>query len=493
MLRPDQIDRYPDRLVALYAEAEADIIADMARRIATFDDFIPAAEWQFRKLWEMGNLQEEILKKLSQATKKSKQELKKLMQDAGIEALNADDAVYRKAGLEPEPLARSPALQAVLLEGLNRTGQLFENLTKTTANTVTKQFENALDRAWLQIMSGAFSHTEAVRMAVKDLSQKGIASVIYPSGHIDYLDVAVRRATLTGINQTALKLQDARAIEMNSDLVEVSAHAGARNTGAGPQNHASWQGKIYSRSGTHPKYPSLVEKTGYGTGAGLGGWNCRHNMYPFIEGVSKPLYSQNDLEEMNTPQYKYNGEMLTAYEATEKQRAIERNIRKYKREFMGMKAAGLPTDEAAARLAKWQRVQTDFLEQTGLKRQYARQEVVGFGRSEAARATWAARKAPLPKTVSAPDSILQVTFGDTRIRGVIPHGTELTNVRIIAGAKTSTQLRHAEKLVQRYGGAALNWQKKGGIIQGKYHRYDIHWEELDGKQYDVKLKGVKPE
>ncbi|MEG1120527.1 MAG: phage minor capsid protein, partial [Bacteroidales bacterium] len=152
---------------------------------------------------------------------------------------------------------------------------MFDNLTRTTANTTTHQFEKVLDRAYLQITSGAFDYNSAIRSAVKDLSQKGIAVVEYPSGHTDYMEVAVRRATVTGVNQTAAKLQEVRADEMDSDLVETTAHVGAR------PEHAEWQGKVFSRSGKSKRHPDFRESTGYGTGAGLCGWNCRHNFYPF--------------------------------------------------------------------------------------------------------------------------------------------------------------------------------------------------------------------
>lgn len=143
------------------------------------------------------------------------------------------------------------------------------------------------------------------------------------------MDVAVRRAAVTGANQTALRLQDTLADEMGCDLVEVTAHAGAR-TGKGIANHAAWQGKVYSRSGNSSKYPPLVESTGYGTGAGLGGWNCRHSWFVFFEGISDPAYTQAELDEMNAKKYTYNGEKLSEYEASQKQRAIERNIRRWK-------------------------------------------------------------------------------------------------------------------------------------------------------------------
>lgn len=391
MLKPRDLDKLPDTLVELYSLVEQDILSDMAVRIAAFDDFIPAAQWQYKKLIEMGNYHGYVVKALASLMGKTEAEVKRIMEQSGVKALRFDDSIYRMAGMNPPPLAASPGLQEVLNSGLRSTMGLFENLTHTTANTSTRQLERVLDRAWLQINSGAFSHQEATRMAIKELAAAGVESVQYPSGHTDKLDVVVRRAVLTGVNQTALKLQEARADEMGCDLVEVTAHAGAR-VGVGVANHAEWQGRVYSRSGTHPQYPSLVEKTGYGTGPGLGGWNCRHSFFPFIEGISEPAYTAAELEELNAPKYEYNGQKLTEYEATQRQRYIERQIRRWKRENVAMNAAGMETGESASKLHHWQEAQKEFLNQTGLKRQFDRERVDGWGRSQAATATEARKK-----------------------------------------------------------------------------------------------------
>jgi hypothetical protein len=373
MLKPKYIERLPARMIELYSQAEMDILASMAERIAAQDYFIPAAQWQYQKLIEMGNFHSFIVAALASRTGKTRQEIERLMKEAGQKSLAFDTEIYRKAGLDPPPLAASPELLAVLQAGIDNTNGLFDNLTRTTAATATRQFERALDRAYMQITTGAFDYNSAVRSAVKDLAQKGVEVIRYPSGHVDYMEVAVRRATVTGVNQTALKMQETLADEMGADLVEVTAHAGAR-TGIGIANHAEWQGKVYSRSGKHKKFPSLVEKTGYGTGPGLGGYNCRHNMFPYFEG-QKPVYTQRELDQMNAKKYTYNGEKLTEYEASQKQRYIERQIRRWKREQRAMEAAGQPTEEAAAKLAKWQDIQRDFIKQTGLKRQYDRENI----------------------------------------------------------------------------------------------------------------------
>lgn len=133
----------------------------------------------------------------------------------------------------------------------------------------------------MQVSSGAFDYNTAIRSAVKDLAEKGIQTVGYSSGTTTSIEAAVRRAVVTGVNQTSLKVQEALADEMDCDLVEVTAHAGAR------PEHAKWQGKVYSRSGQSKKYPSLKKETRYGYGDGLGGWNCRHNFHPYIEGMPR--------------------------------------------------------------------------------------------------------------------------------------------------------------------------------------------------------------
>ena len=156
--------------------------------------------------------------------------------------------------------------------------------------------------------------------------------------------------------------------------MEVTAHSGAR-TGNGVANHAGWQGKVYSRSGNSLKYPSLRVATGYGTGAGLGGWNCRHSFFPFIEGASERAYDDDELKALKAPKYEYNGKKMTEYEATQRQRYIERQIRRYKREVAGLDAAGIDCTDSRNQLAKWQKRQRDFIDQTGLKRDYSREQI----------------------------------------------------------------------------------------------------------------------
>lgn len=386
MLSPEYLDNLPDSVVQLFQDVEDDILRDMARRIKKMDGLTDTAAYQAWRLEQTRLMRQDIVTRLSKMSGKTQAEIRKILQEAGTEALLSDDAIYTAAGKVVGLINDNPALLNLLNAGYQQTAGTFSNITATTANTATQQFERALDRAWLQVSSGAFDYQTILRRTVDALAKEGIKAILYPSGHSDTLEVATRRALLTGVNQTAAKLQLARMDEMECDLVEVTAHSGAR------PSHAAWQGKIYSRSGKSSKYPPF-SVTGYGSGPGLCGWNCRHNFYPYWEGLSRPNYTQEDLDRMERKEFTYNGQEMTRYEASQYQRYLERNIRAYKRQYLAEEAAGVDTTRTSVKLAQWRARQKDFLDKTGLDEDNIRHRVSGFGHSQASKAAWEAKKA----------------------------------------------------------------------------------------------------
>ena len=371
-LDPKMLESLPDTLVDMYGVVEIDILRDMARRISTYDYFIPAALHQNQKLQELGMMQSEIIARLSALTGQTQAEIVELLSEASAEAIEDDIDYYTRADVYEPNKVDTEALYSQLNSGLLQTEQAFFNITRTTANTATKQFERALDRAWLQISTGAFAHTTATRNAIKDLAETGIGAIEYPSGRIDSIEVAVRRAVVTGANQTALKTQEVLADELEVDLVEVSAHGGAR------PSHAKWQGKVFSRNGRVTidgvTYEDFRQSTGYGTGAGLGGWNCRHTFFPYVPGASRS-WTDKELKALEEKKITYNGKKLTEYEASQEQRKIEREIRKQKKVVAALEAVGEDASAERKKLRDAQKSYTDFTEQTGMKKQSARTQI----------------------------------------------------------------------------------------------------------------------
>lgn len=386
MLTPEFLHEAPEGLLELYRETEEAILADMARRISTYDFYIPAAQWQKRKLEAMGMMESEINRRLSQLTGRSLEEIKELMKEAGMETIANDDRIHTMAGKKCPPLEASPSLIAVMNSGYRRTAKAFRNLTRSTAANASKQFSKILDQAYMQIASGAFDTETAIRNAIKALAEKGIDSVRYPSGRVDSMEVAVRRAIVTGINQTAGDMQLARAEDVDSEYVETTAHAGAR------PEHEVWQGKVFKLHGEEPGYPNFYEATGYGTGLGLCGYNCRHNFFPFYPGLSIPAYSDEMLAEYAAKDYLYNGKKYTEYEVSQMQRYYERARRRWKREYLMQEAAGLDTTESSVKMRSYMEKLKNLEDQTGMPSQHDRMIVAGFGKGEAGKSQWEARK-----------------------------------------------------------------------------------------------------
>ena len=323
MLSPKYLESLPVGLVSIYADLESWIIADIARRIAGADYVMtPSAEWQIKKAQEMRLSYDEVIKKVARQTGKTQKEIRKIFEEAGVKALENDSKIYALAGKDPTAFMNSLALNRTFIAGIEQTNGLMRNFTKSLAAQSNKLLGDLLDQAYFEVQSGAWSYQTAVRKAIKQLARQGVQTVKYPSGHTDQIDVAVRRAVITGVNQTAGKLQWELADEMECDLVETSSHVGSR-----PQ-HRDWEAQIFSRSGKHPKYPDFVSNTRYGFSDGLCGINCRHSFFPFFEGISKPVEIQVSAKE--NEEY---------YNLTQQQRAYERKIRKQKRQVEALKGA----------------------------------------------------------------------------------------------------------------------------------------------------------
>ena len=390
MLTPDQLEVLPRRFVQLWQQVEDDILQDIARRmksLGVLDPLTPTAIWQAWRLAETRAVRSSAVATLARYTGKSRTEIKRLLETAGAQTLAADDAVYTAAGLDPPPVNQSPALLNLLNAGYRQTCGTWQNLTATTANTVTGAFEDRLSRAWGLISTGAMDYNTAIRRTVDDLADT-MPYITYPSGHTDTLEVAARRAVLTGANQTCAKLQLARMEEMGCEFVEVTAHEGARPT------HAVWQGRVYHRGGAvvqdGERYEDFETATGYGTGPGLCGWNCRHNFYPFYPGISVRNYTDERLTELDARNIPYGGGLYTRYEITQMQRALERRVRKYKRRYLAETAAGVDAGQSAAKLKAARQQLSAFLAETGGRLDGARAEVPGFGQREAKQADAAA-------------------------------------------------------------------------------------------------------
>ena len=395
MLSPSYYDKLCDQLITLYGELDNAIVGDIVRRLLKTGEMTDTAKWQAKQLQESGMLYDDVLTEIARRTDATKNHVKALFEDAGVESVKNDNVRYREAGLEGI-IKLSPAAMQVLNAGYEKCLGELSNLTLTTANTAQQAYITACNNAYMQVSSGAFDYNTAIRNAVKVSAAQG-TEVLYPSGHIDKLDVAVRRSVLTGVGQTCRQLSLTNANDMGCDLMEITAHSGAR------PSHAEWQGQLVSLSG-RKGYLSLKD-IGYGTGDGFGGWNCRHDWYPFFEGISSRNYSDKRLKELNAKNIEYNGKKYTEYEISQMQRKFERDIRQLKREALASDTArNNASDDAlkqqfsddftavSVKLKDKERQLEKFLKDTGNLPDNARVWVNGFNKSISQKAVWAEKK-----------------------------------------------------------------------------------------------------
>ena len=506
MLPPEYLETLPDAVVELIQEMEDAVLSKMAVRITKYG-WTSQDQWEADRLEAVGVMRADIARILSKYTGQTEAAIQQTMADAGRETINQDKRYYEAAGVWSDDAIDRAAINNVINSGLKRTNQTFRNLTGTLAKETAKEFTRAMDSAWLAAATGTIDPQTAGRRAIKELCARGIQVISYPSRHRDHVEVAVRRALVTGINQAAMAVQDELLDELDCDLVETTAHAGAR------PEHALWQGKVFSRYGKTPGYPTLAAGTGYGTGAGLGGWNCRHSYHPFFPGYESS-YSADILKEYQRKTCTYNGKALTEYEASQQQRYFERGIRRWKREYVAMDAAGLDTTQAAVKLKQWREKEADFLRQTGRRRDSSRSQIGTFGRSDAGKATWQAKTAErnrafilndaatkaassLPKKRTISDVEIQHTLDVNigKFQGVVPSGTTGTDAYVMAGNGTSTPIRDLRRLYETYPeyGDASGWEKVSATVYGKHHHYVVHWYQNNGKvpEEEIKLKGAK--
>lgn len=419
MLTPEYLEACADRVLGIYDELNIKIVEDIARRIAKTGTVTDSAKWQIKQVQEAGKLMNEITQEVASITGFSDEYVKELFNEAGVSSLEYESRFVTDAGITPITLNASPAMMQTLEAAIEKTQGNLNNLTGTTAVAAQSLYLESTNMAYMQVVSGAFSYQEAMKQAVRAAAIEG-GKVYYSNGHASKLDVAIRRSLLTGVNQTAGKLTEMYAEDVGCDYYETSAHVGARNTGSGYLNHESWQGQVFCISGKDKKYRQFEEATGYGTGGGLCGWNCRHSFHMFFPGLSKHAYSKTTLSGYANRKHLYTSpsgekQILDEYECTQRQRAYERAVRESKSILAGynaaMKAAQNATLEnsmkaefasESVKLKKIEAEMKDFCKQTGRQVDSARTQVyaikddsgriVNFGRSVSQKAVWANKK-----------------------------------------------------------------------------------------------------
>lgn len=381
---PPTLDALPEELAELYRTLEDTLLDEICSRLKLADQLNEVTVQDIQALWSHGIDLKNIEEAISKTAGVSKQKLNSLLNDVVERNQKYYTEVIDLAHVtQPETLVDAATVDAIK----RQTHDTFRNLTASmgflVGNTMLKParaYQWALDNAEMQIQSGAISYNQAIANVVRQLADSGIKVVDYESGHRDQIDVAARRAVMTGVNQICAKYTEQSAQYLETPYFEVSAHAGARDKpGPSPwSSHKDWQGKVYSiRAGDI--YPNIYEVCGLGAVDGLEGANCRHRRNVWVEGVSERTYTDEQLEHIDDDLgCEFDGKKYTAYEATQMQRRVERQIIKQKRLVTAYKASEQKDEyyAAKAKLARLNAKYKAFSEAAGLPLQWERTKVL---------------------------------------------------------------------------------------------------------------------
>lgn len=389
MLTPEQLQNLPQELTDLYDQLSEFILRDIARRIAKGAQITDTAEYQLYRARSLGLSTDEIAAKIAEINGSSAAEINRLIREA---AAQSDEFDRKMLGVDKGaavPLEENAQLQKLISAQIAETAGKCENLTNTMGFadhdflgrvyylSMTDMYRREMDSAHMKVATGATDYMTAIRQACNKLAASGVRTIDYESGRSDRIEVAARRALLTSVAHVTHRISEQNGEELGADGWEMSAHSGSR------PSHAVYQGRQY----TQEQYERIIKPL-------INEPNCRHDVFPIILGVSEPVYTEEELQNIDQPPFTYEGRTYTAYEASQQMRKMERAMRKQKDRCIVADAAG---DEeafatASIRLNRQKYIYEDFCKAADSYTEYERTYVTGFNRSIAARSGVAAIK-----------------------------------------------------------------------------------------------------
>lgn len=381
---PSELERLSMLFDAPMKQLEDEIMTDIVRRIKINGEITRSADWQIHRLYELGMSKQDIENSIQNLTGISPQEVQNLYSQVIQKGYAEDEKLYRLKGKPYIPFAENKPLQQFITATAMQTSQNMYNLTQSMGfavrNTngltqflpIAQYYQDTLDNAMLGITSGAFDYNTVLKKTVAQLTNSGLRTIDYASGHSNRVEVATRRAVMTGFNQIVAKVNEENAEKLGTEYFEVSYHGGARPT------HQVWQGRVYSKK-------DLETVCGLGDVQGLCGANCYHSYHPFFPEIDVRTYTDEQLDEMNRQEnipVEFSGKKYTKYEALQRQRRLETTMRAERQKIKLLQEGGADEDDIITARAKYRVTSSEytrFSKAMNLPQQRERVTVDGLG------------------------------------------------------------------------------------------------------------------
>lgn len=381
-----------------YIDLEAQIMQNIARHLRDWDKPIDTDRWLMQKLSEIGKLNKENIKIIAQMSGISQTAAERMLFEAAEEVVKMTEPGFRymaRQGLI-DPVVEADKsknvkrvmknLQKQAKDSLNLTNttmlhkaqEAFKGLVQNTAEEAIKIMNNNTSA----VITGAESRQQALRKTIRQFNDKGITGFVDKSGRNWTPEAYVNMCMRTTAGSVANEVQTARCEDMGVNFIQIDSYSGAR------PKCAKDQGKIFDLNNGSGFTEDLNGRkiryypwnsSSYGEPDGILGINCGHHKFPFVPGVNIQRYFPTDDLDANNKLYKQ----------TQVQRALERDVRKQKRECMLYDELGCEEafKSASVDLKAKEKQLKDYVDgHKNLHRRRDREQVVGFDKRISAKA-----------------------------------------------------------------------------------------------------------
>lgn len=463
-MRDDYKEKIASKITARYISLEERILQDIARRIKKTGEITSTADWQINRLRILGYSSEDIEREIKKTLDASYPEMFELYDKVIDWEYVRNKDIYEQINAEFIPYEENRQLQQITDAIIQQSLEDLENVTKSLGfyldyngrkvlTPLSQVYTNYLDNACFDIVTGAFDYGSVLRRVVTQLTNSGLRKIEYGSGYASRVEVAARRAVMTGVANLTGEIADYNAKKLGTEYFEVEWHAGARPT------HAVWQGQVWTKE-------QLYSVCGLGTVTGLLGANCYHTYYPFFPGISERNWSDDWLEEQNRKESKpkeFRGKEYALYEAKQRQRQMETAMRAQREKVQMLQEGGADPDEVMLQKAKYQGQLNEyavFSRKMGLKEERERIYIDGRG--------WIATNTKLQNSM----------FPSEMIQNALKDIAQYKRYKEVLGDSVGT--------LAKFGQVKYNDSEEWEKVQSKFFTY----LEIDKKDWSEEFKNT---
>ena len=463
-MRDDYKNKLASKIASRYQDLEERIMQDIVRRIMKAGEITSTADWQINRLRILGYSSEDIEKEIKKALNASYPEMFELYDKVINWEYVRNKDIYEQINAEFIPFEKNEQLKQITDAIIRQSLEDLENVTKSLGfyldyngkkvlTPLSQVYSNYLDNACYDIVTGAFDYGSVLRRVVTQLTNSGLRKIEYGSGYASRVEVAARRAVMTGVANLTGEIADYNAKKLGTEYFEVEWHAGARPT------HAVWQGQVWTKE-------QLYSVCGFGTVTGLLGANCYHTYYPFFPGISQRNWSDEWLEAQNRKESKpkeFRGKEYTLYEAKQRQRQMEIAMRAQREKVQMLQDGGADPDEVMLQKAKYQGQLNEyavFSRKMGLKEERERIYIDGRG--------WIATNTKLQNSM----------FPSEMIQNALKDIAQYKRYKEVLGDSVGT--------LAKFGQVKYNDSEEWEKVQSKFFTY----LEIDKKDWSEEFKNT---